>query len=383
MMHDSSAPAARRTERGFLPPVDPARALPKGFEAWEQLAAELPSLLAAGRARRAIEALPLLDTQGLDRRADLERAMLLLSFFGHAMIHEHWWEGRGRRVPRSVAVPWHAVAQRLGRPPVLSYASHGAQNWRRLDPNGGLEIENLTPLVMFLGGLDEIWFIAVHMSIEAAAIPAVQAVMTARQLAAEGRAAELIEQFAILQRGQYAMYDRLIRLREKCDPYIFYNRIQPFLHGFRESPVTYEGVAEWEGQPQALVGASAAQSPVLAFFDGALGIVHENDHLAEYLRELRRYMPVEHRALLSEVEAGPSLRDVVLAQRGISGLVDAYNACITALDRFRSKHLEVTATYIVAQAGAKGVGAEQGTGGTPFMRYLKKLRDDTQRHLSA
>src|SRR5262249_58734422 len=92
--------------RGFLPREDPLQRLPASHAAWDELGRELPRLLAAGRARATIEQLPVLDTSGLSVR-ELERAMMLLSFFGSAAVWETWRIQPGSRIPRGVAVPWH------------------------------------------------------------------------------------------------------------------------------------------------------------------------------------------------------------------------------------------------------------------------------------
>ncbi len=54
---------------------------------------------------------------------------------------------------------------------------------------------------------------------------------------------------------------------------------------------------------------------------------------------------------------------------------------VEALEAFRSLHLEYAAAYIFrqAQTDAKNPHAV-GTGGTPFMEYLKKHRDETAEH---
>ena len=81
-----------------------------------------------------------------------------------------------------MARPWFKVAQRLGRPPVLSYASYALDNWRRLDPGGPIAVGNLALLQNFLGGLDEEWFATIHVQTEQEApalmaLPAAQAAM--------------------------------------------------------------------------------------------------------------------------------------------------------------------------------------------------------------
>src|SRR5439155_17857262 len=142
-------------ERGFLPRPDPLQMLPVLFEVWEEVAAEMPKLLAAGRLRATLDSLPPLDTAPLETDAELERAMLLLSYFGHGYV---WGASPAiDRIPAGVAVPWHEVAGRLGRPPVLSYASYALHNWRRLEPAAPIALGNIVLLQNFLGGVDEEW----------------------------------------------------------------------------------------------------------------------------------------------------------------------------------------------------------------------------------
>ena len=54
----------------------------------------------------------------------------------------------------------------LGREPILSYASYALWNWRRLDESGPIALGNIALLQHFLGGLDEAWFILIHVDIE-------------------------------------------------------------------------------------------------------------------------------------------------------------------------------------------------------------------------
>ncbi len=152
--------------RGFLPAVDPLTRLPDAFAVWDEVGLELPKLLAAGRARSVLAGLPALDPNELPDAA-IPRAMVLLSFFGHAYVYQSWQTDVADRLPPPVARPWVTIANRLGRPPVLSYASYALDNWRRLDPNGPIALGNLALLQNFVGGLDEEWFITVHIQIEA------------------------------------------------------------------------------------------------------------------------------------------------------------------------------------------------------------------------
>jgi indoleamine 2,3-dioxygenase len=365
--------------RGFLPPVDPLARLPAAYALWDEIAAELPKLLAAEKLRATIDRLPILDTAPLTGPA-LDRAMLLLSFFGHGYVWEQWRETAHTKLPPGLAVPWSQVAERLGRPPVLSYASYALANWRRLDPAGPIALGNVALLVNFLGGLDEEWFVGVHVDIEAKAGPLLAAIGPAQRAVTDNQPAALEQPLRAMAGHLEQIYATLRRMPENCDPYIYYNRVRPYIHGFTENPVIYEGVAAYAGQPQAFYGETGAQSSIIPALDAALGIGHTPDQLRTYLTHMRDYMPPGHRAFLAAIEAGPAIRPYVLAHPDAS-LREAYDAVVALVERFRAKHLEYAATYIHQQSQRGTNSTHYGTGGTPFMKYLKKHRDETAEHL--
>ena len=372
-------------ERGFLPDQDPARSLPAALGRWDELAADLPKLLTAGRVRDALRALPVLELAALSGEAQLRRAMLVLSYFGHAWV----WGGAEPDgvIPAGVAVPWCAVAARLGRPPVLSYASYALDNWRRLDPSGPLELGNLAILQNFLGGADEDWFILVHLEIEA------RAARVLRELGPAGAAALSRDERGLAARleeiasGIESLCQSLHRMPELCDPYVYYRRVRPYIHGWKDHPslpdgVVYEGVRELAG-PQRFRGETGAQSGIVPALDAALGVTHADDPLRSYLAEMRDYMPRGHREFLGALEASAPVRGAVLASSD-PDLRAAYDDCLRWLESFRSTHLDYAARYIHQQrpTGAANPTAV-GTGGTPFMAYLRKHRDETGRHRTA
>src|SRR5215813_13683527 len=176
-------------QRGFLPAPDPLTQLPAAFSCWEEMARELPKLLVAGTIRQNLEQLPILKVSTLHEQRQLERAMMLLSYFGHAYV---WGElTTANRLPASIAVPWYAISQRLGRPPILSYASYALHNWRRLDPAGPIALGNIVLLQNFLAGVDEEWFILVHVDIEATVAPALLALGPAQTAVVTDQGQEL------------------------------------------------------------------------------------------------------------------------------------------------------------------------------------------------
>lgn len=367
-------------ERGFLPDEDPLTQLPAHYAAWEELAAELPRWLSTGRFRERARALPELDAARLVEPREQRRAMLLLSFLSHAYV---WCDAKpAQRLPAVLARPWSDIASELGRPPVLSYASYALDNWRRLDPHGPIEIGNLGLLQNFLGGVDEDWFILIHVEIEARAAQVLGALPSLLEAASDANTEQAQRSLTVVAGGIAKLVQTLERMPEFCDPYIYYHRVRPFIHGWKGHPafetgLIYEGVSERGEKAVALRGETGAQSSIVPALDATFGVQHATDPLREYLTEMRDYMPPDHRRLLAFVEKESRVREVVSAAAADS-LRGAYDECLLELESFRSLHLEYAARYIFQQAQTDSANpAKVGTGGTPFMPYLKKHRDET------
>ncbi|MBV8820233.1 MAG: hypothetical protein JO022_17865 [Acidobacteriaceae bacterium] len=373
------APAISR-ERGFLPEQDPLLSLPRRFEDWENLAKQLPKLFASDHLRSRIESLPPFPGDAISDERELERAMVLLSYLGHAYV----WGGRrpAEVLPRCLGVPWYQIASRLGRPPVLSYSSYALHNYYRLDPAREIECGNIALVQNFLGGIDEEWFILIHVDIEKRAARGLRALHPSLD-AVESRDAELLESY--LGEVDASIQDMLATLRrmpEHCDPYIYYHRVRPYIHGWKNHPdlpqgLTYEGVSAYRDRPQQFRGETGAQSAIVPSLDALLGVEHKEDMLRTYLMEMREYMPPAHREFIESLEARGSVRPFV-EQCGRASLTSAYQACRQGLHDFRALHLEYAGAYIHRQAQTDPKNPHAvGTGGTPFMQYLKKHRDET------
>ena len=371
-------------ERGYLPLQDPLKRLPKAFDAWESVAQLLPKLLASDQLRRMMAELPPFPVEAISDSRQRERAMVLLSYLGHAYV----WGGDqpATTLPANLAVPWYYIAESLGRPPVLSYSSYALHNFFRFDASRKIELGNIGLIQNFLGGIDEEWFVLIHVEIERKAGPAI-GVLDGCLDAAEMRDAEQLENLlSRVASSLQAIHATLRRMPEHCEPFIYYHRVRPYIHGWKDHPdipegVIYEGVKAYGGRPQQFRGETGAQSAIVPALDAMLGVRHKEDVLSRYLREMRNYIPPPHRAFLEALEARTAVRPFV-GRAGRKTLTAAFNACVETLEAFRSLHLEYAAAYIFHQAQTDPKNPHAvGTGGTPFMDYLKKHRDETLENL--
>ncbi|NJR59877.1 MAG: hypothetical protein HC769_14180 [Cyanobacteria bacterium CRU_2_1] len=372
---------------GFLPIHAAAEALlPNVFQPVQETAAWLPKWLTTRTIRQSLERLPEINVerQRLDEM-QLRRVMQIYSYLAHAYVFGE--SVPANVLPRNIAVPFHTIAQMLGRPPILSYASYALDNWVRIDETGPIAIGNITIWQNFAGGLDEDWFILIHIDIEAKAAPALAAIPVVLRGIAQSDSATVIDALESIKAAWISINTTMNRMPEACDPYIYYNRVRPYIHGWKNNPalpegLIYEGVEAYGGKPQQFRGETGAQSAIVPTMDALFNISHEHDPLREYLMEMRDYMPPKHREFVSVVEQRSTLRDFVKNHMSqVPKLKDLYNDCVLLMEKFRTQHLEFAACYINKQAATSNNSTDVGTGGTPFMQYLKKHRDESHQHL--
>lgn len=370
-------------KRGFLPANNPLTQLPNYFKPWEELTFNLNKLLIIDKVKQEVAKLPVLDIDTLKDEYEINRAMLLLSYIGHGYV----WGGHKivDTLPEAIALPWYQVAQILGRPPVLSYASHSLYNWKLYNPEDGVALENLMRLENFYGGIDEDWFVLIHIAIEGKSAPGLQAVIEALNAVANQDTHQLMNALQTIADTLDEMNKIMDRMTEKCDPYIYYNRVRNFIFGWMNNPelpngVFYEGVKEWEGEGQKFRGETGAQSSIIPTFDAVLGLQFDKTSpLYKHLLGLREYMPPKHRHFIEtveELEEVYSIRSYVNKESQNTQLVQAYNACLDGIHQFRNTHLSYAMNYINKQIERKGSPVGTGTGGTPLVNYLKQHVDD-------
>ena len=368
-------------EFGYMQHIDPVTTLPPGNEAWDEMGKNLPKYLMGSDFRQRVKDLPAFKIETLKTDGEIRRAFLILSYIGQAY---QWSDNEPAHVlPAVLAKPWYEVGKLVGRPPILSYTSYSIDNWYLLDKKGPIECGNIALLQCFLGGQDEEWFILIHIEIEKKAGKALKAIEDSQKAVAAQDLDALEKALTNLRDGIKAMYDVLARMPERCDPYVYFHRVRPYIFGWKNNPslpngVVYEGVEEYQGKGQTFRGETGAQSAIVPALDAVLGIVHEQDQLRDYLMEMRQYMPPMHVKFIKAAENGPSVRNFVMACNKES-IKKLFNESVELVADFRALHLEYAGTYIHAQSQkTPGNPSAVGTGGTPFMVYLRKHRDETR-----
>jgi len=366
---------AKFRSRGFLPAHEPLTRFPDDseFSALDEIGRDLPSLLQDRSFRRYARSLEIpLWPEARVQANDLPQLQLYylrVGFLASAYINQVG-EEPSRVLPANLAVPLCRACKLLNRPPILSYDGYALYNWKRFQPNQPIALGNIDTLQNFVHLYDEHWFILVHVEIEATAARILDAVATARA-ALEANASSLVDDSVEKIASAVADQVRVLRrIPEKMSPALYYKTFRPYIRFFED--VEYE--AEVPGGRVAIGsaarlrmnfrGETGAQSSVMPLLVAFMKIPHRPSMLTNHLIDMRNYMPAEHRRLLETVELMPSVRRFASKH--------TYNAVLDAMAEFRSVHYGWAQEYI-----NRWTDDPRGTGGTPYMKWLKQLIDET------
>ncbi|BFZ58065.1 Indoleamine 2,3-dioxygenase [Savitreella phatthalungensis] len=415
-------------ETGFLPEEPPLLRLPqKYYRPWETIMESFNALLLADRLKEVVDDMPVLSADHLRNDAERRRAFLLLSFIAHGYV----WGGKfaAEVLPASIAVPWDRVAAALEVRPVCSHASVCLWNFRPIFAEEPLSLTNLMTLYTFTGSLDESWFYLVSTAMESRGAPTLPIILSAMRSVRANSIKEVTYGLRALAIHIDDMAVALTRMHDKCDPHIFYNKVRPFLAGWRNMAeaglpqgLRYEGCEDHaDGAFRNYSGGSNAQSALIHMLDVALGVEHHQtgdgklqtiqaiSPRNDFMIDMRNYMPANHRRFLEHLEQVANIREFCLEHKDDAILSEAYDACLAMLKAFRDKHLAIVSRFILIPASnarrqasadsrpGTGISATsgtstpkglasvisesrsqlKGTGGTNLMAFLKQTRDET------
>lgn len=372
---------------GFALP-NPLEELPHPYDAWISIVKNLPVLIENGELRAEVEKLPMLSINDLQGHKLQRLAHLVLGYITMAYV---WGRGDDVRkvLPSNIAVPYCNLSEKLGLPPILVYADCVLANWKKIDPSGPLTYENMDILFSFPGGDCGKGFFLVSLLVEIEAASAIKVIPTIYK-AIQNQDRDTLQKAlgditSCLQEALKVFH----QIHKYVDPNLFFNVLRIYLSGWKGNAklpegLLYEGV--WD-TPKKFAGGSAAQSSIFQCFDVLLGIQHSSDEAssAEFLQEMRTYMPPAHQKFLLSLESKPSVREFVLSERD-DNLQKIYNKCVEAMVSLRQYHLNIVTRYIVipANQSKKKQPSEEpseevnkGTGGTDVMKFLKSVKNTT------
>ena len=375
---------------GFLPDTEPLYHIDcsnTDVAKLKDLSLAIPKLLLTNKIRSQIDKLPssfFSHDLSIYKEEELRSLNVQFSFLAHAYV---WGDLNPSKIlPACLAKPWVKISEMLGRPAVLSYASYCLDNWHKIDSDEPVSLDNVALNYNFLGGIDEDWFVTIHVCIENKAKLAITSALNIALAFEENKVNKdlVLKELSNIKESMMEVNHIFRKMPEKCDPYIYYHRVRPYIFGWKNNPDLPEGLIYedcFDNQPQLFRGETGAQSSIVPTLDALFNVVHERDELREYLDEMRLYMPPGHRELIEYVEKHSKLKGFINEN---GDLKQIYDECLQEVSIFRTQHLQYAADYIHSQNTkstlfGSGGSKVRGTGGTPFMKYLKKHRDETDK----
>ena len=355
------------TERGFLPERDPARSFPpeSPLAVLDEIGRDLPSLLEDASCRSYLQELRIPDwpedQPGEETLPELRLYYLRVGFLASGYINQVS-QPKVDVLPRNLAVPLCKACALLRRPPILSYDGYALYNWKRFDRNRPITLGNIDTLQNFVHLYDEHWFILIHVEIEALAASILAAIDRAARGVGERDSEAVNSALRDIASAVWKQIAVLRRIPEKMDPALYYRTFRPYIRFFEN--VVYEGVVH---APLNFRGETGAQSSIMPTLVAFMKIPHRQSVLTDHLAEMRHFMPAAHRQLIADVEAMASPRELADP--------DSYNEVLEAMATFRETHFGWAQEYI-----NKWVDDPRGTGGTPYMEWLRQLIDETRAH---
>jgi len=276
-------------------------------------------------------------------------------------------------LPSQIAVPFDAVAQKLGQQPFLEYHyAYSLGNFVRLDPNQGYHWTNLGMACKFSGMKDEQGFIMLHVHINSNSGRLIGGMSDAIEGARKQDNLKLCEGLADATSAMIEINTVRRQMWTASRP-DHYNDFRVFImgvagnHSIFGDGVIYEGVERFEGKPQQPRGQTGAQDDIIPACDIFSGVTkfYPTNKLTEYLFDLRRYRPIVVQKFFKELQEevdSSNLHKVISKDSRALGHMLKF---VQEIFVFRSGHWQFVQRYILQQTKH-----ETATGGTPITSWL-------------
>ena len=356
--------------KSFLPDDEPCNVLPNEFVDWYQITQ-------TNDVEKINTLINKLEYKDIDYdKYDIKTLKLIyvtLVFITHSYI----WRNKGeiKKLPETISLPFLNISKLLGIEPVLTHAVVDLWNWKLIDKKGKIEVENMELIYSFTNDISEKYFFLSMTEIEAYGKDIIPQLCELPSLIKNYDIKKPTQNIINILNNFSIVLEKIVKVFEKIrkvNPEFFFNVLRIFLNGWDKL-----GGLEFEGFTNIkyhCMGGSAAQSSLIQFFDIVLDVQHNTNTTGKYLKNIRLYMPREHREFLEEQErkfAYSSLWKFIF-KFGNNELKQMYNKCIDKLCDFRNAHRGITVDYI-----KKFVNDGKGTGGTDFSIFLEDCHIET------
>jgi indoleamine 2,3-dioxygenase len=352
---------------------------------WEKVMNDLHLHNSDEDTRQVIMDLPDFDLKAITEDALLKRSYVILTLFANSYV----WCGKpfAQTLPSKLAVPLHEVSKQLGIAPILTHASVDLYNWELEDPDLPFSLDNLKSQDLLTGTPDEQWFYLIMVAIEQVGGNVIKRMLDIQQMmegpketrflpgmfssvwtSAIGNSVKWVFDYSKMEQALNdididlkKMCAIIKRMKEKCQPDVFWNVLRPYLAGWENNEhlphgLIYEGVSD---TPFEYCGGSAAQSSLFASIDAAFGVEHADD----YFEKIKMYMPAKHRDFILYVKDSIQIKEYVESE-GDNTLKEAFDKVISTIKEFRQLHHGLVIRYILRMVRKETNAATDGTEST-------------------
>jgi sulfite reductase alpha subunit-like flavoprotein len=270
---------------GIMPTQPPLLHLPAGYEAWDEMAANLPELYRTLQVRKALEAMPVLSAAQADLPDEyLLRASVIISMLAHS-YHRVEADPPQNPMPDGIQKPWEEIGRRLDTPaPHLSYIDLIMYNWRLVDPDRDdpMRVDNLRLLVPTVDNKEERIFYLTQVETLAQCTPVISALVRAQEAAYRDDVDALKRELILITGGlQHVTYKSFMTINPNphsdshVDPVVWAKTVAPFA-----VPI-HEGTA----------GPSGTSAPIFHMLDTFFGRQSYVSRFGEEMLHLRDWYP--------------------------------------------------------------------------------------------
>ncbi|MFT7586766.1 MAG: sulfite reductase alpha subunit-like flavoprotein/pSer/pThr [Cellvibrionaceae bacterium] len=284
-------------ESGFLPTTHPPLSLPPGYEAWDEIAKNLPDLWRAIRVRQAIQALPILSAAKEELPDEyLLRASVIISVLAHA-YHRISDDPPDQPMPDGIQLPWEQITRRLDRlAPHLSYIDLIIYNWRLVDPNladDPFRLSNLELLVSTVDNQEEKVLYLMQVEAHYKIGPITGAIVRAQEAVYRDDIEALKKELIFITNGMQEFGNKIFMALNPnpysdtyVDPVVWAKTVAPFAVPIAEGTV----------------GPSGVGAPLFHMLDVFFGRHDYESHLGAEMLNMRKWYPKHWRDFFEALE---------------------------------------------------------------------------------